>query len=258
MSKISYLIGGFLFILIIYSCSYKTSDLSSGRRKPPPIDWTPPGYDTLPIDTVFVDYEKICFPPINFCFDSFDLITYSYIPEGTDYANFKKPQIFYNTKTIDIYPLDLKIASDSQIINKFLKLLEIEDAFYANIVYKELPRKMFDSVQLKTSYFFDYSKKNKIHAIDTLNYCFISDEKKGYLDVIIELNMEISGDDNLNQLVLTRSRILNTDSVIYQYKSKNEHCKNLKFDMKFIVLDKKYFNRKDYAHRYMYLNHLKR
>lgn len=240
-----------VIMVILQSCSYE--NLSKDRKQPPPKGWFPPEYDSFPIDSVFVENEKFCFPSINFCFDSIDIISKSYISNSADYGEFKNPKIFYRTTVTNIFPLDLDKVNDSIIINRFLKMLEIENAFHSAVILKQLQRQMLDSFDLKTSYFFDFSKKNKIHAIDTLNYSYISDEKKGYLELIIELYMDITGDYNLNQIKLKYSEMKYNDHVVHLIKSTNKYCNNLKFDLKFIVYDENYFNQKDFLPNYMFI-----
>jgi len=251
--KLNLYFGIFTFVLVLFGCSVTNESMHSERKKPPQKGWYSPISDTTRIDTIFEENEKICFPRINFCFDSIDLINKFYCSENFDLDKNRERILISKTKTTNIYPLDLSKANDSMIIERFLKLLDILNAFHEKIEFNKLNKHFPDSINLKTSYFFDFSKKNKIQAIDTINYPFIN-ETLQHVNLVLNLDMKIEGDENLNDIHTTHSYVKFPDKIIHEFKSTNEHNKYLKFDLKFIVNDKKYFDRKDYVPKYMYLN----
>ena len=194
--------------------------------------------DSTNFDTIYFINEKFCFPIAELCLDSFVYIKDSIADiqkfELSSYQKFKGIDIDRN---INIFPAVLDNENNVSILRKFINMLNTQNKILTVDLdrYFKIQKRYLDSVPIKTSYYFDYKNKNSIHIIDTLHieYWHNSTIIKGPINVELELN--IFGEDNLNQLKVIHKKSLFEDHEIHEYKSVNQNCKNFIFNLKLIT-----------------------
>ena len=214
--------------------------------------------NTVVIDTLFRVKEKICFPLIDFCLDTNAINETWYLSSNVDIDDCDSLQVVFLHKTTNIYPVKLKNKNKKLIINQILNLLRIENNIKSNIADKIFSIDFLDSVKLRPNYFFDFSDKNTIHIVDTINYKYINTIYRDSVNLKIDLKLTINNNDNLNKLKLTYNKNVFSDYVVHQFNPvKGEDCKGFIFTLKFIVYDENYFDRGDFLPKYFFLTSYK-
>jgi hypothetical protein len=228
----------YLFIIGIcfYSCSSNKNSVTGNTKV------VNENFLLKSMDTLTIEITTFCFQKQEICFDT---ITKKFVSRSEDILEVLENDILdtlvFKYDTLNILPVNMHFGKND-VVDQFFNLFNILVGIRNNVSNKDSNKNYFDSLEVKTSSFFDLNIETPLVVLDTMkyNYKYYEGERilEGTTNLFVELKIDRLEECNLNYLLIKNDTIRQNDFVIHRYKSMNDICEKFDFTLSFKTNEK--------------------